>query len=103
MLGIVSKYKVSLPVELLNFFRTLLYIETIGKNTIPDFSLGDLITELFQEKTVFDFNAKEAVADSIKTLNDFRKLAFGFPKRMDKLLNKMINDKFTVDFYHMNL
>lgn len=103
VLGIVSKYKVSLPVELLNFFRTLLYVETIGKNTIPDFSLGDLITELFQEKTVFDFNAKEAVADSVKTLNDFRKLAFGFPKRIDKLLNKMINDKFTVDFYHMNL
>jgi len=62
-----------------------------------------LVSELFQESSFMGFNPKEAITDSIKTLNDLRKIATAFPKRIDKLLNKMINDKFTVDFYHMNL
>lgn len=103
ILEITRKHKVNLPSELAGFFRTMLYLETIGKTAIPDFCLSDLVSELFQESSFMGFNPKEAITDSIKTLNDLRKIATAFPKRIDKLLNKMINDKFTVDFYHMNL
>lgn len=103
ILEICKKHKVNLPSELTGFFRTIIYIETIGKTCIPNFYLGELLSELFEENIFQKIDAGEMVKNTIKTLNDFKKVSVSFPRRIDKLLNKMINDKFIVDFYHMNL
>lgn len=102
ILEIMRKHEINLPSELISFFKTLLHIETIGRNCIPAFSLGEILNELIDEE-VFKFKPKDALEDTIKALNSVKKIAFLLPKRIDKILNKMINDKFTVDFYHMNL
>lgn len=103
LIEICRNHKINLPSELAGFFRTILYIDTIGKTSIPNFALGELISELFEENVLSNETVGDAIKNSLKTLNDFKNIAAAFPGKVDKLIRKMLNDKFIVDFYHMNL
>ncbi len=103
VIEISREHRLNLPSELAGFFRTVLHIETIGKTSIPEFSLGEILSDIFKEKVFQTAGARDAVKETIKVLNDFKKTTLSFPRRLDKILNKMVNDRFTVDFYHTNL
>jgi ubiquinone biosynthesis protein len=102
IIDIARKYKLSVPIELLGFFRTVLLMDIVGRECVPDFSLNDVLYKVF-EKNKDGFHTKDRIKDAFYGLNSLKNIVTGFPVQVDKLLKKMINDRFTVDFVHVNL
>lgn len=96
---IARKNSVNLPTELVGFFRTIMLLETIGKEYVEDFSLNQLIIDIFKDTN----KTKEFIKDSINEAKEIKNIIGSVPYRVDKILKKMADDKFTVDFVHKNL
>ncbi len=99
IIDISRKYSIFLPSELVGFFRTLILIESVGKEYIEDFSLNNLIYDFFKEADWM----KEFLDDYLREAKQIKDMVTALPYRVDKILKKMVNDTFTVDFVHKNL
>lgn len=104
-LRIGQKNKLTIPSELSILFKALLPIESIAKALDPEFSFVD------SGKKFFDFEAlidkKEKVKDIKETfvekIRNYKDFFSGFPKRAEKILKKMSEDSFSIDFIHKGL
>lgn len=103
IINLVQKYDIYLPYELLSFFRTVLLMDTIGKNIVPEFTINKIITNVFSEELLKGKNILENIEDIYQVFREVKKIIERTPYKLDKIINKMLNDKFTVDFVHMNL
>ncbi len=104
-LRIGQKNKLMIPSELSLLFKALLPIESIAKMLDPDFSFVDSGLKFFDFDVLIDKKErvkeiKESLADKLKNYKD---LISGFPKRADKILKKMSEDNFSIDFIHKGL
>lgn len=99
IIDISRRYSINLPSELVGFFRTLILIESVGKEYMEDFSLNNIILDFFKETD----KTKEFIENSIKEVKALKNMVSSFPYRVDRILKKMANDNFTVDFVHKNL
>ncbi|MCX7991403.1 MAG: AarF/UbiB family protein [Proteobacteria bacterium] len=99
IVDISRKHSVNLPQELVGFFRTLILLEGIGKEYIEDFSLNNLIFDIVKDAD----KTKEFFRESLKEVKDLKNIISSIPYRVDRILKKMANDTFTVDFVHKNL
>jgi ubiquinone biosynthesis protein len=100
---LVRKYDIYLPVELIGFFRTLLLMESIGKLIIPRFSINEIVASVLKKELRKGFNVNETLEDLFRFIVETKKIIERTPYKIDKILNKMLNDRFTVDFVHVNL
>jgi len=100
---LVRKYDIYLPVELLGFFRNMLLMESIGKLIIPHFSINQIVASVLKDELKKGFNVAEALDDLFRLVVETKKILERTPYKIDKILNKMLNDRFTVDFVHENL
>jgi ubiquinone biosynthesis protein len=104
-LKIGQKNKLSVPPELSLLFKALLPIESIAKTLNPDFSFVDSGLKFFDFDVLID--KKEKVKDIkefiIDKLKNYKDLIGGFPKRAEKILKKMSEDNFSIDFIHKGL
>lgn len=96
---ISRQHSVNLPADLVVFFRTLILLETIGKDYIEDFSLSNLIFDIVKGID----KKKEFLKDYLDEANEIKNIIKSVPYRVDKILRKMANDTFTIDFVHKNL
>ncbi len=104
-LRIGQKNKLTIPSELSLLFKALLPIESIAKILDPDFSFVDSGLKFFDFDVLIDKKErvkeiKESLTDKLKNYKD---LISGFPKRADKILKKMSEDNFSIDFIHKGL
>ena len=104
-LKIGQKNKLVIPAELSLLFKALLPIESIAKMLDPDFSFVDSGLKFFDFDALID--RKEKVQDIKESLMDklknYKDLIGGFPKRAEKILKKMSEDNFSIDFIHKGL
>lgn len=103
IIDLVRNYNISLPVELVGFLRTILLMDSIGKIIAPQFTLNSIITSIFKDELKNEFKIEEIAENFYKFARDTKKMVERTPKNIDKILNKMLNDKFTIDFVHVNL
>lgn len=104
-LKIGQRHNLVIPAELSLLFKALLSIESIAKTLDPDFSFVDSGTEFF------DFDALISKKDTVKDvkesimdiLENYKGFLGGFPKKADKILKKMSEDNFSIDFIHKGL
>ncbi len=104
-LKIGQKNRLVIPSELSMLFKALLPIEFIAKTLDPDFSFVDSGLKFFDFDALIDKkervkDIKESVLDKLKNYKD---LIGGFPKRAEKILKKMSEDNFSIDFIHKGL
>ncbi|MHB8232229.1 MAG: ABC1 kinase family protein [bacterium] len=104
-LKIGQKNKLVIPSELSLLFKALLPIESIAKTLDPEFSFVDSGLKFFDFNELIDKkervkNIKESLTDKLKNYKDF---FGGFPKRAEKILKKMAEDNFSIDFIHKGL
>ena len=102
IINLVQRYDIYLPFELLSFFRTIILMDTIGKNVIPDFAINNIIMNVLK-KELGNINLKDGLENIYEIVKEYKKLIERTPYKLDKIINKMLNDKFTVDFVHVNL
>jgi ubiquinone biosynthesis protein len=104
-LRIGQKNKLIVPSELSLLFKALLPIESIAKTLDPDFSFVDSGLKFFDFDVLI--NKKERVKEIkesfVDKLKNYKDLFSGFPKRADKILKKMSEDNFSIDFIHKGL
>ncbi len=104
-LKIGQRHNLIVPAELSLLFKALLSIESIAKILDPDFSFINSGTEFFDfdalinKKTAVK-DVKESIMDKLENYIDF---LGGFPKKADKILKKMSEDNFSIDFIHKGL
>lgn len=103
IISLVQRYDIYLPYELLSFFRTIILMDTIGKNLIPDFAINKIILSVIKQEVLREFNINEQIGNAYEVIKEYKKLIERTPYKLDKIINKMVNDKFTVDFVHLNL
>ncbi|MCX7769609.1 MAG: AarF/UbiB family protein [Proteobacteria bacterium] len=103
IINLVQKYNVYLPFELLSFFRTVLLMDSIGKSIVPNFSINKIIREVLKSELMKEMSIKDNISNFIEVVGEYKKLIERTPYKIDKIINKMLNDKFTVDFVHVNL
>jgi ubiquinone biosynthesis protein len=104
-LKIGQKNKLVIPSELSLLFKALLPIESIAKMLDPEFSFVDSGLKFFDFDALVDKkekikDIKESLVDKLKGYKD---LIGGFPKRAEKILKKMSEDNFSIDFIHKGL
>ncbi|MHB1697174.1 MAG: ABC1 kinase family protein [bacterium] len=104
-LKIGQKNKLVIPPELSLLFKALLPIESIAKMLDPEFSFVDSGLKFFDFDELIDTkekakDIKESLIDKLKNYKDF---FGGFPKRAEKILKKMSEDNFSIDFIHKGL
>jgi ubiquinone biosynthesis protein len=104
-LRIGQKNKLMIPSELSLLFKALLPIESIAKMLDPDFSFVDSGLKFFDFDVLIDKKerVKEIKESLVDKLKNYKDLISGFPKRADKILKKMSEDNFSIDFIHKGL
>ncbi len=104
-LKIGQKNKLVIPTELSLLFKALLPIESIAKMLDPEFSFVNSGLEFFDFDALID--KKEKIKDIkeslVEKLKGYKDLIGGFPKRAEKILKKMSEDNFSIDFIHKGL
>lgn len=104
-LKIGQKNKLVIPPELSLLFKALLPIESIAKMLDPEFSFVGSGLDFFDFGALAD--KKEKVRDIkeslVEKLRGYKDLIGGFPKRAEKILKKMSEDNFSIDFIHKGL
>ncbi|MCL4497743.1 MAG: AarF/UbiB family protein [Deltaproteobacteria bacterium] len=104
-LKIGQRHNLVIPAELSLLFKALLSIESIAKTLDPDFSFVGSGTEFFDFDVLI--NKKEQVKDIkeqiISKLKNYRDFFGEFPKKAEKILKKMSEDNFSIDFIHKGL
>ncbi|HEC24920.1 MAG TPA: AarF/ABC1/UbiB kinase family protein [bacterium] len=105
-LKIGHNHKLAIPSELSLLFKAMLPIESVAKMLNPNFSFADSGLEFFDSISA-DKKAKAKAKDieamligNLKSYKDFFEV---LPKRADKILKKMSEDKFSIDFIHKGL
>lgn len=105
-LKIGHNHKLAIPSELSLLFKAMLPIESVAKMLNPNFSFADSGLEFFDsisaDKKV-KAKAKDIEAILIGNLKNYKDLFEVLPKRADKILKKMSEDKFSIDFIHRGL
>ncbi|MGC8554082.1 MAG: ABC1 kinase family protein [Candidatus Acidulodesulfobacterium sp.] len=104
-LRIGQKNKLTIPSELSLLFKALLPIESIAKTLDPDFSFVDSGLKFFDFDVLIDKKekVKEIKESFVDKLKNYKDLLSGFPRRADKILKKMSEDNFSIDFIHKGL
>lgn len=104
-LKIGQRHNLVVPVELSLLFKALLSIESIAKTLDPDFSFVDSGAEFFDFDVLI--NKKDEVKDikelTMDTLKNYKDFFGSFPKKAEKILKKMSEDNFSIDFIHKGL
>lgn len=104
-LKIGQKHGLMIPSELSQLFKALLSIESIAKMLDPEFSFSGSGLEFFNFEMLINKgdkfkDAKEVVMGSLKKYSG---LIEDFPRKADKILKKMAEDTFSIDFIHKGL
>ena len=104
-LKIGQKNKLIIPPELSLLFKALLPIESIAKMLDPEFSFVGSGLEFFDFDALADKKekVKEIKESLVDKLKGYKDLIGGFPKRAEKILKKMSEDNFSIDFIHKGL
>ena len=104
-LKIGQKNKLVIPPELSLLFKALLPIESIAKMLDPEFSFVGSGLEFFDFDALADKKekVKEIKESLVDKLKGYKDLIGGFPKRAEKILKKMSEDNFSIDFIHKGL
>lgn len=84
IVDISRKNSIILPPELVGFFRTLILLETIGKEYVEDFSLNNLILDIVKDTD----KTKEFFKDSLRDIKEIKNIISSIPYRVDKILKK---------------
>lgn len=106
-LKIGAMHNLAIPAELSLLFKALLSIESVAKTLDPDFSFVSG-TDFYGLNNIDNWldnkekakNIKEQIASEFKSYKHF---LGGFPKKADKILKKMSEDNFSIDFIHKGL
>ncbi len=104
-LKIARHHNLKIPVELSLLFKALLSIEFIAKILDPDF------TFITAGEGYFDFNeltgvkekTKNIKEDIVSGLKSYKNFFTEFPNKAEKIMKKMSDDSFSIDFNHKGL
>ncbi|MFW0883750.1 ABC1 kinase family protein [Candidatus Acidulodesulfobacterium sp. H_13] len=105
-LKIGHNHKLAIPSELSLLFKAMLPIESVAKMLNPNFSFADSGLEFFNSISAdkkAKAKAKDIEAMLIDNLKSYKNFFEVLPKRADKILKKMSEDKFSIDFIHKGL
>ena len=104
-LRIGQKNKLTIPSELSLLFKALLPIESIAKMLDPEFSFVGSGHKFFDFDVLIDKKekVKDMRASFVEKIKSYKDFIGGFPKRAEKILKKMSEDNFSIDFIHKGL
>jgi ubiquinone biosynthesis protein len=103
MQRIIYKYHIRMPEEFYLLMRAIGVSEGVGVSLDPNFNLVDMSDQLVRDLIKDRFSFKNLSYKLFKKLWGIRKTTKKIPNKLDGLLDKLVNDKFTVQFEHSNL
>ena len=103
MQRIIFKYHIRMPEEFYLLMRAIGVSEGVGVSLDPNFNLIELSDQLIMDLIKDRFSFRNLSYRFIKKIWNFRKLTKDIPTRLDSLLNKLVNNEFTIKFEHNNL
>ena len=69
----------------------------------PGFNITEVATDFVEELIVSKLAPENLLASLIHRIWDFRRRSIDLPERLNNLLNKLVQDEFTIKFKHLNL
>ncbi len=100
---IALNYNVMLPNDLVLLEKCILELEGIVRQLDPSFDLLKAGNRYAGELIKLWFSPKRVSRDIFKLAIDVDKTAKVLPRQIRQLMQKMLNDKFTIDFVHIGL
>jgi ubiquinone biosynthesis protein len=105
IIKIAKKHKIIVPYELSLLFKALLSIESIAKTLDPNFTFLSIDIDFFNYEELVSRkdkakNIKDTIIGKLKNYGDFFS---EFPRKAEKILKKMSEDNFSIDFIHKGL
>jgi ubiquinone biosynthesis protein len=103
-LKIARRHRIVVPSELSLLFKALLSIESIAKILDPDFTFRRLNFYDFAEGKISNEEKVKSIKESFfEKLKDYGDFIADFPKKGEKILRKMSEDNFSIEFIHKGL
>lgn len=100
---IALNYSVVLPDDLVLLEKCILELEGIVRQLDPNFNLLEAGKGYAGELLKLWYSPKRVSRDMFKLANDIDKTVKVLPSQIRQLMQKMLNDKFTIDFVHIGL
>jgi ubiquinone biosynthesis protein len=103
-LKIAKKHNITVPSELNLLFKALLSIESIAKILDPSFTFNKLNFYDFAESKISGKEKVKFIKESFfSKLQSYGDFIADFPKKAEKILRKMSEDNFSIEFIHKGL
>lgn len=103
IIGIGIKYGIRLPKELMLLDKTFLVLDALLRRLAPDLVLLE-IARPFALRIIKERRApKKALSDLLKETQSLQTYVREYPDQIHRLLKKMVEDRFTIDFTHRGL
>ena len=100
---LLFKFQIRIPEEFFLLFRAIAVSEGVGLMLDPGFNLTEVATDFVEELIVSKLAPENLLASLIHRIWDFRRRSIDLPERLNNLLNKLVQDEFTIRFKHLNL
>ncbi|RCW43785.1 MULTISPECIES: AarF/ABC1/UbiB kinase family protein [unclassified Halanaerobium] len=99
----IFEHKIRMPQEFFLLFRAIGVSEGVGLNLDPDFNVVDVGREFIEEILKDRFNPKNIKKRINSGLWKFGKKNYETKTQLKELLEKLVQDDFTINFKHSNL
>ncbi len=100
---IIYKFNIKMPEDFFLLMRAIAVSEGVGYSIDPSFNIAKSGEKFLPELIKSRIDAGKAVNDLLKKGWKLRNITKGVPAKLSKIIDKIINDKFTINFKHMNL
>lgn len=103
ILKLSHKYSFSFPPDYLLIFKTFMFMESVGLRLDPNFNFLKFAEPYAKKIILKRYNPKSMLKHSLGFTKDYVDVAERLPKDYRKLVDKVLQDKLTVNFMHQGL
>lgn len=100
---LLYNFQIRMPEEFFLLFRAIGVSESIGFILDPSFNMVKVAREFVRELLISKIQPERVLEKVINKFWDLRNVTRGLPSKVNKLMNNIINDEFTIRFKHVNL
>jgi ubiquinone biosynthesis protein len=94
--SVASRNSVSLPTELMLFFKSIVIIEGLARRIIKDFDFLSYSLEFATELAKTHYDKEKIALEAFDLIRDSKSLLYTFPRQLKQLLRKLNSPQFAV-------
>jgi len=103
VMEIALKHRIRIPANFVLLIKTLVTIEGICRELDPDFNLTEISKPFVESLVAERLQPKRIIRRFIDNVSEFNELIIKLPRRLDRILFRLQESKFTVDLEHRGL